>query len=81
MEYSIQNDTCYCYCCRHFSSNKLNKADAFVTLGFNNWKKALDKGSGLIKHELSQSHIISTKNYSSYKHREGTNANVLNKLD
>ncbi|CAF4470709.1 unnamed protein product [Rotaria socialis] len=37
--------------------------------------------SGLIKHALSQSHIIATKNYLSYKQREETDSSVIKKLD
>jgi len=81
LEYSVQNDACYCYYCRHFSSNKLNAGDAFSTSGFNNWKKSLEKGGGLTKHALSQSHIIATKNYLSYKQREESDSSVIKKLD
>jgi hypothetical protein len=81
LEYSVLNDTCYCYFCRHFSSNKLYAGDAFSTTGFNQWKKALEKNSGLTRHVSSQSHIIATRNYESYKERQKTNSNVLHKLD
>ena len=81
LEYSVQNDACYCYYCRHFSANKLNAGDSFSTAGFNNWKKSLQKDSGLIKHALSQSHVIATKNYLSYKQREETDSSVIKKLD
>lgn len=70
LEYSVLNNTCYCYFCRHFSSNKLYSGDVFSTTGFNNWKKALERNSGLMKHVSSQSHIIATKNYESYRERE-----------
>ena len=53
----------------------------FSTTGFNNWRKALERNAGLMKHVSSQSHIIATKNYESYREREKTNSNVLNKLD
>ena len=81
LEHSVLNDTCYCYFCRHFSANKLCSSDMFSTTAFNNWKKALERNAGLMKHVSSQSHIIATKNYESYREREKTNSNVLNKLD
>ena len=81
LEYSVQNDACYCYYCRHFSSNDLNADVAFTVTGFNNWKKALTKQSGLIKHASSQSHITAAKNYLSYKQQQQTDSNVLKKLD
>jgi Domain of unknown function (DUF4371) len=81
LEYSIQNDACYCFFCRHFSSNKLNSEDAFSTIGFSKWKKALDKASGLIRHASSQCHMIATANYLSHKQREASSSNILQKLD
>ncbi|CAF4427856.1 unnamed protein product, partial [Rotaria magnacalcarata] len=44
-------------------------------------EKALDKGSGFIKHASSQAHIIATKNYLAYKQQQGANSNVLKQLD
>ncbi len=40
-------------------------------------KKALQKDSGLIKHALSQSHIIATENYLSCKQQEKKQIQVL----
>ena len=48
LEYSAENNSCFCYYCRHFSWNKLAVRDAFSTCGFHNWKKALDNRAGLI---------------------------------
>ncbi|CAF3819629.1 unnamed protein product, partial [Rotaria sp. Silwood1] len=81
LEYSVENDACYCYYCRHFSSNQLNADDAFATTGFNNWKKALNKSAGLMKHASSQAHIIATKNYLIYKQQQAIDSNVLKQLD
>jgi hypothetical protein len=36
LEYSIKNDSYNFYCCRHFSANKLNVGNAFITTGFSN---------------------------------------------
>ncbi|CAF3452662.1 unnamed protein product [Rotaria sp. Silwood1] len=81
LEYSVKADSCYCNYCRHFSSNKLNVGDAFISTGFNNWKRSLDNNGALIKHVSSQSHIIATKNYESYRQRRGTNSSVIDQLD
>lgn len=43
------------------------------TIRFNNWKKALERNAGLMKYVLSQSHIIATKNYESYREKEKKN--------
>jgi hypothetical protein len=66
LEYSIKNNTCYCYYCRHFPCNRSSNYDAFTTTRFNNWKRALETNGGLLKHSQSQLHITSTKNYESY---------------
>ena len=57
LEYSIENNKCYCYYCRHFSCNRSISYDAFTTTGFNNWKKSLQTNGGLLKHSQSQLHI------------------------
>jgi len=81
LEYSVMKDSVYCYYCRHFSSNKLNVGDAFISTGFNNWKRSLESSSGLVKHSSCQSHIIATKNHESYLQSRATNSSVINKLD
>lgn len=81
LEYSIKNNMCYCYYCRHFSCNRSINYDAFTTTGFNNWKRSLEANGGLLKHSQSQLHIISTKNYESYVLRQRNNSNVINQLD
>ncbi|CAM4956510.1 unnamed protein product, partial [Rotaria socialis] len=81
LEYSVQNDASYCYYCRHFSSNQLTADDSFTSIGFNNWRKALDKSGGFIRHVSSQAHISATKNYLTYKQQQETNSNVVKQLD
>jgi len=81
LEYSVQNDTAFCFYCRHFSANRLNVGDVFVSSGYNNWKRALENGSGFKKHASSQLHIVASKNYESYKLRRETNTTVIDKLD
>ena len=51
LEYSVQNDACYCYYCHYLSSNQLNADDSFTNTGFNNWKKALKKISINVKND------------------------------
>ena len=63
-----------------FSFDHLNADDAFVTTGFNNWKKALDKTAGLARHVSSQAHIIATKNYLTYKQQHVTDSNTLKQI-
>ena len=81
LECSIDNDACYCFTCRHIPANQPHIHVAFSTAGFNNWKNSLGKASGLKKHVLSQFHLVSTKNYHSFKLRSQTSSNVMNRLD
>lgn len=81
LEYSVMSDRCYCFYCRHFSSNRLIGGDAFVTTGFNNWKRSLESNGGLTKHAACQGHIIAAKNYGSFKQCQVTHSNIINQLD
>ena len=83
LEYSIKNDSTYCYYCRHFGisiQTKCLQSDAFAT-GFNGWKRALEKDRGFDQHVKSSFHIIATKTYDQYKERLQSNASVINLLD
>ncbi|CAF3478552.1 unnamed protein product [Rotaria socialis] len=83
LEYSIKNDSAYCYCCRHFGESvqtKCFQSDAFTT-GFNAWRRALEKDRGFDKHVKSILHITAAKNYDGYKNRLQSNTSVINLLD
>ena len=41
----------------------------------------MENGSGFKKHASSQSHIVASKNYESFKLRRQTNTTVIDKLD
>jgi hypothetical protein len=75
------SDRAYCFHCRHFRLYKTNIGDAFTNGGYNNWKRALENGSGFQKHEQSQSHIIATKNFESFKLRQELQLTVIHSLD
>jgi hypothetical protein len=86
LEYSITMDSSYCYYCRHFgaptsSSNKKPQTDAFLSNGFKNWKKALDKTKGFDQHLQSQGHILAASSYATYQQRERSQCNVIQTLD
>jgi hypothetical protein len=57
LEYSIEKDAVFCFCCRKFSLPGSAGESAFRTGGFRNWKSALEKGKGFQKHESSAGHI------------------------
>ncbi len=81
LEYSVKNDRIYCFNCRHFGVYKTNIGGTFTGCGYNNWKRALKHGNGLQKHEQSQSHIVATKNFQSFKLRQELQVNVINSLN
>ncbi|KAH7668896.1 Ribonuclease H-like protein, partial [Dioscorea alata] len=45
LEYSVTKDAAFCFWCYLFTPSRENriKEDAFTKIGFNNWKKALEK--------------------------------------
>lgn len=65
LEYSAQLDAAFCYPCRMFST-VTNEKSAFVTAGYTNWKKALDKESGFRKHDNSVAHKTCQTSWVSY---------------
>lgn len=59
LEYSIEKDAAFCFCCRMFCTSSYTGENTFRETGFKNWKSALEKGRGLNQHELSTDHIRS----------------------
>ena len=59
IEYSISKDSAFCFPCRKFlnlnAEAKYIEA-TFIKVGFNNWKRAMEPGRGLIKHLESNVH-------------------------
>ena len=60
IEYSPNLDAAFCFPCRLFSKQieHCNCDQAFVTVGYKQWKKALEKGRGLKGHAISDSHKL-----------------------
>ncbi|XP_078438347.1 uncharacterized protein LOC144708786 [Wolffia australiana] len=58
LEYSIANDNAFCFVCYLFSLSKqtARSSSQFITCGFKQWKNALEKNKGLIKHNNSIDH-------------------------
>jgi len=75
------NDAVFCFPCRFFSKHQ-EKNTIFVTTGFKNWKKALEKCSGFKQHETSSEHkqcqLIWTE-YLQMKSRKITVSSLINK--
>ncbi|GBO33402.1 hypothetical protein AVEN_113630-1 [Araneus ventricosus] len=72
LEYSVSQDSVFCYYCRHFSENGSisdYKYDTFIVTGYRQWKKCYgksEKENRLLKHQLSFSHCKSVANYEAY---------------
>ncbi|XP_078442358.1 uncharacterized protein LOC144712055 [Wolffia australiana] len=58
LEYSIANDSEFCFVCYLFSPSKqtARSSSQFITSGFKRWKSALEKNKGLIQHSNSIDH-------------------------
>lgn len=57
LEYSAAEDAAFCFPCRFFLKHIDTDSDVvFVTVGFKNWKKALDSKAGFKKHDISADH-------------------------
>ena len=69
VEYSVSADSVYCFACRHFSphASDQNSNVAFISVGFKNWKKAMDQTSGLKLHNSSSDHKSCMIKWSSFK--------------
>ena len=69
LEYSLSKQKAFCFFCRLFalpSSLGGHNSTAFITEGFDDWKKALESKRGFAKHLDSKCHITTKKMYDSY---------------
>ena len=57
LEFSVQANAAFCYCCRHFGASSDKTDQMFINGGYTNWKAALERGKGFIKHASSASHV------------------------
>ena len=69
LEYDVEKDAAFCYCCSKFSSNTTASCAAltFTQTGYTNWASALDRSKGFQQHERSELHRNS---YASWMERE-----------
>lgn len=59
LEYSVQQDAAFCFCCRWFKAGSQctgGASETFVSVGFRNWQKAVQPGRGLDGHDQSNIH-------------------------
>ena len=78
MEYSVSRDAAYCFACRQFDI-KGNKELTFKVNGFSNWKRALERNSGFIKHEKTTAHVSAMLSWKERKIRN-TNNNEISEI-
>lgn len=75
LEYSVLENACYCFPCRIFSTDP--SGSPFSKSGFKNWKKAMDKNSGIKQHDKSVTHKLCMTKWEGYKMSEKTSKSVL----
>lgn len=86
LEYSVTKDAAFCFPCRLFctssSSNNIGGSSVFTHTGFSNWKRALEKGSGLKLHDNSSTHKHCVVLWESYKQMKskGPDNSVLSEV-
>jgi hypothetical protein len=55
LEYNVQKDAAFCFCCRKYS--KTGNSSPFVMTGFRNWGNAMESGKGYGKHESNHTSL------------------------
>lgn len=76
LEYSISRDAAFCFACRHFGI-KSSVDPAFTSVGFSNWRKALEKNQGFARHEASITHRNSILSWNERDNRDTTVVETL----
>ena len=58
LEFSLIDKSAYCFPCFLFSRTHAQRGSngTFISSGFRNWKHALEKGKGFVKHDSSRDH-------------------------
>ena len=82
LEYSVSQQKVFCFACRKFGTNTCKSEIAFTANGFSNWKKALENGKGLKKHNNSSDHTLSMVRWEDKKMiSEGKKKSIVNLID
>ena len=76
LEYSLQRDAAFCYCCRKFCISSSTGEHTFRITGFRNWNTALIKSKGFAKHEASADHMRAMAKWKEKEHRCETGQSV-----
>ena len=78
MEYSVQQDACYCFCCRYWSKESSPFAEP---IGFSDWQHATGQKYGLTLHNSSVEHLRCMLEWDQFKVREKEGTHVVNLID
>ena len=78
LEYSQIADSAFCYCCRAFQNS--NTSHTWTTLGFSNWKSALNNDKGLKGHEMWVPHLEACQKWTSFCEAAKTGS-ILTKIN
>ena len=76
LEFSVQANAAFCYCCRHFGASNDKTDQMFISGGYTNWKAALALGKGFSKHASSASHIQAMSVWNARKTRSKSGCKV-----
>lgn len=79
VEYSIKENSVYCFCCRHFSKNTVNKGETFGTRCFIDYgfKKYKDANQLLKQHEVSDRHKSAVQAWIHFKKIQNQDLNSI----
>ncbi len=72
-------DASFCFACRKFGSNT-DREDIFTMRGYTNWKKALEKDGGFLKHASGTPHFRAMMAWQEHKHRSETGDTIAHLL-
>ncbi|KAA0718459.1 hypothetical protein E1301_Tti019283 [Triplophysa tibetana] len=81
LEYSVSQDSTYCFACRHFSLPKTSESALTSQAGFCNWTKALFKDSGFKLHSKADHHFNAMYAWNEYKRSVDGNSSMLDVMD
>ena len=73
LHYEEEEDSAYCFTCLKAIENGATsvisalQSDAFTKSGYNNWKKAVEKGKGFKAHQITNAHKEAVARYIQHK--------------
>ena len=79
--YSVNQDSTYCFACRHFSLPSVPESAFTSQSGFCIWKKALFKDSGFKLHSKAEHHINAMYAWNQHKRGVDTNSSMLDTIN